>query len=46
MEEVMKPNYGENNQAGGPGRGKEPLFYVETKIFDENPIPAHEINKV
>jgi dynein heavy chain len=46
MAEVMKANYGEQNQGAGPGRGKEPLFYVESKLNDNIPIPDSEIHQI
>lgn len=48
MDEVMEADYSDPNAAAGGGgqRGKEPLFYVCSKLCDEVPIPSEEIKEV
>lgn len=45
MEEVMKADYSESNQAAGPGKaGKEPpLFHVSSKLCDDRVILPEQI---
>lgn len=35
MKEVMEADYSDQNQATGPARGMEPLFYVTSMLNDE-----------
>lgn len=43
IEDVMNADFADQQGAGGPSRGQEPLFRVETKLCHEEPIPDEEI---
>jgi len=46
MQEVMEADYSDQNASTGAARGKEPLFYVCSKLSDEEGLPEHEIQEV
>ena len=43
IEQVLQVDHSDPNQQGGPGRGNEPLFYVQATLCDDVDIPGHAV---